>query len=102
MMRISKSGERTTQKHKHRGDQSDKVKKARKNGGRASECGVVQTRVGSGRKKGGLDEAAGMFEAGVLTSTLTREIAGIDAASLREAHSIVASGGSIGKVVLTR
>ncbi|WP_308797346.1 zinc-binding alcohol dehydrogenase family protein [Agromyces silvae] len=49
-----------------------------------------------------LDEAAGMFEAGRLTSTLTREIVGIDAASVREAHRIVGSGSSIGKVVLTR
>jgi zinc-binding alcohol dehydrogenase family protein len=49
-----------------------------------------------------LDEAAALFESGVLQTTLTREIAGIDAASLREAHAIVASGSSIGKVVLTR
>ena len=49
-----------------------------------------------------LDEAAGLFESGALRSTLTREIAGIDAASLREAHEIVGSGRSIGKVVLTR
>ncbi|MDR5698595.1 zinc-binding alcohol dehydrogenase family protein [Agromyces aerolatus] len=49
-----------------------------------------------------LDEAAGLFETGTLTSTLTREIVGIDAASVREAHRIVASGASIGKVVLTR
>lgn len=49
-----------------------------------------------------LDEAAGLFESGALQSTLTREISGIDAASLREAHAIVGSGRSIGKVVLTR
>lgn len=49
-----------------------------------------------------LDEASALFEAGTLHSTLTREIAGIDAAGLREAHALVASGRSIGKVVLTR
>ncbi|MFE5670855.1 zinc-binding alcohol dehydrogenase family protein [Agromyces sp. NPDC056523] len=49
-----------------------------------------------------LDEASALFEAGRLRSTLTREISGIDAEGLREAHAIVASGGSIGKVVLTR
>lgn len=49
-----------------------------------------------------LDAAAELFEAGVLTSTLTRVIAGLTAASLREAHAIVGSGASIGKVVLTR
>ena len=49
-----------------------------------------------------LDEASALFEAGTLRTTLTREIAGIDASGLREAHAIVASGRSIGKVVLTR
>lgn len=49
-----------------------------------------------------LDAASAMFEDGRLRSTLTREIAGIDAAGLREAHALVASGRSIGKVVLTR
>lgn len=49
-----------------------------------------------------LDAASALFEDGRLRSTLTREIAGIDAAGLREAHALVASGRSIGKVVLTR
>lgn len=49
-----------------------------------------------------LDEAAGLFESGTLVTTLTREIAGLNAATVREAHEIVASGKSIGKVVLTR
>lgn len=49
-----------------------------------------------------LDEAAALFESGALQTTLTREIAGVDAASLREAHALVGSGASIGKVVLTR
>jgi zinc-binding alcohol dehydrogenase family protein len=49
-----------------------------------------------------LDAAAALFESGALRTTLTREIAGLDAASLREAHAVVASGRSIGKVVLTR
>ncbi|MCP2367296.1 zinc-binding alcohol dehydrogenase family protein [Agromyces flavus] len=49
-----------------------------------------------------LDEAAALFESGRLRTTLTRETAGIDAAGLREAHALVASGRSIGKVVLTR
>jgi len=49
-----------------------------------------------------LDAAAGHFEAGTLVTTLTREISGLDAAGLREAHAIVASGRSIGKVVVTR
>lgn len=49
-----------------------------------------------------LSEAAGHFEAGRLVTTLTREIRGLDAAGLRAAHEIVASGRSIGKVVVTR
>jgi NADPH:quinone reductase-like Zn-dependent oxidoreductase len=49
-----------------------------------------------------LDAAAAHFEAGTLVTTLTREISGLDAAGLREAHAIVASGRSIGKVVVTR
>jgi zinc-binding alcohol dehydrogenase family protein len=49
-----------------------------------------------------LDAAAALFESGALRTTLTREIAGLDAASLREAHAVVASGRSIGKVVVTR
>lgn len=49
-----------------------------------------------------LDAASALFEDGRLRSTLTREIPGIDAAGLREGHALVASGRSIGKVVLTR
>lgn len=40
--------------------------------------------------------------AGRLVTTLAREISGLDAAGLREAHAIVASGRSIGKVVVSR
>lgn len=49
-----------------------------------------------------LDAAAGHFESGRLVTTLTREIPGLDAAGLREALGIVATGRSIGKVVVTR
>lgn len=49
-----------------------------------------------------LDAASALFEDGRLRSTLTREIAGIGAVGVREAHALVASGRSIGKVVLTR
>lgn len=49
-----------------------------------------------------LDAAAAHFESGRLVTTLTREISGLDAAGLREAHAIVASGRSIGKVVVSR
>lgn len=49
-----------------------------------------------------LDAAAEHFESGRLVTTLTREIPGLDAAGLREALGIVASGRSIGKVVVTR
>lgn len=63
--------------------------------------GVFETPDMAGQREL-LDEAAAMFESSALTTTLTREISGIDAASLREAHAVVASGTSIGKVVLTR
>lgn len=49
-----------------------------------------------------LSAAAEHFEAGRLVTTLTREIRGLDAAGLRSAHEIVASGRSIGKVVVVR
>ncbi|MFF2371544.1 zinc-binding alcohol dehydrogenase family protein [Agromyces sp. NPDC058110] len=49
-----------------------------------------------------LDAAAGLLDDGTLVTTLTREISGLDAAGLRQAHAIVASGRSIGKVVVAR
>ncbi len=49
-----------------------------------------------------LDEAAAHFDAGRLRSTLTTEIDEFTAAGLRRAHSIVAAGSTIGKVVVRR
>ncbi|SFR83082.1 zinc-binding alcohol dehydrogenase family protein [Agromyces sp. CF514] len=49
-----------------------------------------------------LNAAADLFDDGTLVTTLTHEISGLDAAGLREAHAIVASGRSIGKVVVAR
>jgi len=49
-----------------------------------------------------LDRAADLVDAGRLRSTVTRRLDGITAASLTEAHRLVESGGTIGKIVLTR
>nr|WP_062333795.1 zinc-binding alcohol dehydrogenase family protein [Herbidospora sakaeratensis] len=49
-----------------------------------------------------LDEAAAHFDAGRLRSTLTTEIDDFTAAGLRRAHATVASGSTIGKVVVRR
>jgi zinc-binding alcohol dehydrogenase family protein len=49
-----------------------------------------------------LDSVAELVESGALRSTLTRTLTPFDAGSLREAHRIVESGRSIGKVVISR
>jgi zinc-binding alcohol dehydrogenase family protein len=47
-----------------------------------------------------LDEAAGLFDAGTLRSTLTHRLSPLTAESLREAHRLVEGSGMIGKVVV--
>jgi NADPH:quinone reductase-like Zn-dependent oxidoreductase len=47
-----------------------------------------------------LAAAAMMFDAGILTTTLTTQLGPIDASSLREAHRLVESGRAVGKVVV--
>ena len=47
-----------------------------------------------------LDEAAGLVEAGVLKSTLTRKLGNINAANLRHAHRMLEEGHVTGKLVL--
>ncbi|GHJ42474.1 zinc-binding alcohol dehydrogenase family protein [Streptomyces sp. TS71-3] len=47
-----------------------------------------------------LDEAARLFDAGILKSTLTKKLTGITADTLREAHRAVEGSGMIGKVVI--
>jgi zinc-binding alcohol dehydrogenase family protein len=47
-----------------------------------------------------LDEVARLVDAGRIRSTLTRRLDALSAASLREAHRMVESGGMVGKVVL--
>jgi NADPH2:quinone reductase len=49
-----------------------------------------------------LDRAASLVEAGVLHTTATQQIEGINAATLTEAHRLIESAGVIGKIVLTR
>ncbi|WDZ82844.1 zinc-binding alcohol dehydrogenase family protein [Micromonospora cathayae] len=49
-----------------------------------------------------LRQVADLVDKGVLHTTLTTRIDGIDAANLRRAHALVESGGTIGKIVLTR
>lgn len=49
-----------------------------------------------------LDEASRLFDAGVLKSTLTKTLHGIDAETLREAHSHVEGFTMIGKLVVER
>jgi NADPH:quinone reductase-like Zn-dependent oxidoreductase len=48
-----------------------------------------------------LDEAARLFDAGVLRTTLTRTLTGLTPDSLRTAHQAVEGFGMIGKVVVT-
>lgn len=47
-----------------------------------------------------LTEVASLVDKGVLTTTMTRHLDGIDAANLRLAHQAVESGTTIGKIVL--
>jgi NADPH:quinone reductase-like Zn-dependent oxidoreductase len=47
-----------------------------------------------------LDEAAGLFEAGVLRTTMTQNLGTICAANLRRAHKLLEEGHVIGKLVL--
>lgn len=47
-----------------------------------------------------LDEVADLVDAGTIRTTLHTRLAPIDAARLREAHAVVESGRSIGKVVI--
>ncbi len=49
-----------------------------------------------------LDEAAALFDAGRLRTTLGVEIGDFTAAGLRRAHELVAAGSSVGKVVVRR
>lgn len=47
-----------------------------------------------------LDELAGLVEQGLVRSTMRRHLGRIDAANLREAHRLLESGQTIGKIVL--
>jgi zinc-binding alcohol dehydrogenase family protein len=47
-----------------------------------------------------LDEVAGLVESGAIRTTLNRTFSPISAATLRDAHALVESGKSIGKVVI--
>lgn len=47
-----------------------------------------------------LDKVADLVDAGTIRTTLTKELTPIDAAQLREAHRIVESGHTVGKVVV--
>lgn len=49
-----------------------------------------------------LRRVAELVDAGILEHTLTKRIAGIDAAGLRAAHALVEAGSMIGKVVVAR
>ena len=47
-----------------------------------------------------LEEVASLADAGVIRTTLTRRLGAITAANLKQAHALIESGTSIGKVVL--
>lgn len=47
-----------------------------------------------------LEEAAALFDAGVLHSTLTTNLGRIEASKLREAHRLIEDGHTVGKIVL--
>lgn len=49
-----------------------------------------------------LDQVATMVEAGELRTTATTVLTGLDAATLTEAHRLVETGRTVGKVVVTR
>lgn len=48
-----------------------------------------------------LDEVADLVDAGLITSTVNRNLGPINAANLREAHALIESGRSVGKIVLS-
>lgn len=48
-----------------------------------------------------LDRVARLVDAGVVTTTATRDLGPVNAANLREAHRILESGRAIGKITLT-
>jgi NADPH:quinone reductase len=47
-----------------------------------------------------LEAVAGLVDAGTLHTTMTKNLGRIDAASLRQAHAMIETGGAIGKIVL--
>jgi NADPH:quinone reductase-like Zn-dependent oxidoreductase len=47
-----------------------------------------------------LNEVAAMIDAGVIVTTMAKELSPINAANLRQAQGMVESGRSIGKVVV--
>ncbi|WP_224387053.1 zinc-binding alcohol dehydrogenase family protein [Pseudonocardia sp. ICBG1293] len=49
-----------------------------------------------------LDEVARLVDAGELRTTETRRLQGLTAASLREAHRLIESGSTVGKIVVER
>ncbi|NWJ73383.1 zinc-binding alcohol dehydrogenase family protein [Pseudonocardia sp. ICBG1122] len=49
-----------------------------------------------------LDEVSRLVDAGELRTTETRRLQGLTAASLREAHRLIESGGTVGKIVVER
>lgn len=49
-----------------------------------------------------LDEVSRLVDAGELRTTETRRLQGLTAASLREAHRLVESGGTVGRIVVER
>ncbi|MEU6413826.1 zinc-binding alcohol dehydrogenase family protein [Microbispora sp. NPDC046933] len=48
-----------------------------------------------------LDRVARLVDAGVVTTTATRDLGPVNAANLREAHRVLESGSAIGKITLT-
>ncbi|GGQ06791.1 zinc-binding alcohol dehydrogenase family protein [Streptosporangium pseudovulgare] len=48
-----------------------------------------------------LTQVARLVDAGVLTTTATRDLGAVNAANLREAHRVLESGAAIGKITLT-
>jgi NADPH2:quinone reductase len=48
-----------------------------------------------------LEAAAALIDAGTLRTTMTRQLGPLNAATLREAHRLVESGATIGKLVVT-
>ncbi|MDU9001463.1 zinc-binding dehydrogenase (plasmid) [Streptomyces mirabilis] len=48
-----------------------------------------------------LTQVARLVDAGIMVSTATKDLGPVNAANLREAHSIMESGTAIGKITLT-